>query len=78
MSDIPRNPAQQELSEHLHSFFTFERLLLVAVLCIALGLSCVALAFLGHTPVLALIFWLGGTLVLVSALALSGDWSQPK
>jgi hypothetical protein len=76
MSDIPRAPTQGELSEHLHSFFTFERLVLFAVLHIALSLSCVALAFIGHIPVLALIVWLGGSLVLLSAFALSGDWSH--
>ena len=76
MSDIPRDPTQGELIEHYHSFFTFERLVLFAVLHIALTLSCVALAFIGHIPLLALIFWLGGTLVLLSAFALTANNHQ--
>ena len=77
MSDIPRAPTEGELSEHLHSFFSFERLVLFTVLHIALTLSCLALAFIGHIPVIALILWLAGSLVLLSAFALvSGDWSD--
>jgi len=76
MSDMPRDPTPDEVGEHLHSYFTFERLVLFSVLHIALTLACVALAFIGHIPVLALIFWLGGALVLLSGLALSGDWSR--
>lgn len=71
----PHEVGPEEFGEHLHSYFTFERLVLFAVLHIALTLACVALAFIGHTPVVALIFWLGGALVLLSAFALSGDWS---
>jgi hypothetical protein len=49
MSDIPRAPTEGELSEHLRSFFSFERLVLFAVLHIALTLSAAALAFIGHS-----------------------------
>jgi hypothetical protein len=76
MSDIPRQPTADEWSEHRHSFFTFERLVLFAVLHITLTLSSVALAFIGHIPLLALILWLGGTVTLLSAFALTGDSSQ--
>jgi hypothetical protein len=54
MSDIPRSSTEGEMSEHLHSYFTVERLVLFAVLQIALTLSCVALAFIGHIRLLAL------------------------
>ena len=76
MSDIPRAPTPGEMSEHLQSFFSFERLVLFAVLHIALTLSSVALAFIGHIPVLALILWLAGSLMLLGAFAVSGDWSD--
>lgn len=73
MSDIPQEAPPGELAEHYHSYFTFERLVLFAVLHIALTLSCVALAFIGHIPVLALLFWLGGSVVLLAAFALTGN-----
>jgi hypothetical protein len=77
MSDIPRPPTAGEVDEHLHSYFTFERLVLFAILHLALTLSCVALAFIGHVPVIASIFWLGGSVLLLAGFTLTGDWSQP-
>jgi hypothetical protein len=71
MSDIPRPPTDSELGEHMQSYFSFERLVLFAVLHVALTLSCVALAFIGHTPIIALLFWLGGTLLLLGGFALT-------
>jgi len=71
MSDIPREPTDGEVSEHMQSYFSFERLVLFAVLHIALTLSCVALAFIGHTPIIALLFWLGCTLLLLAGFALT-------
>jgi hypothetical protein len=77
MSDIPRSPTDGEFSEHLQSYFSFERLVLFAVLHVALTLSCAALAFMGHVPIFALVLWLGGSLLLIGGFALTGDWSQP-
>jgi hypothetical protein len=77
MSDIPRNPTNEELAEHYHSFFAFERLMLFAALHVALTLSCAALAFIGHVHLVALLFWLGGTVVLLSAFALTGYSQRP-
>ena len=76
MSDIPMPPSTAELEEHRRSFVTFERLILFAVLHIALTLSCVALAFIGEIHLLALLIWLGGTVTLVSGFALSGGNGQ--
>lgn len=76
MSDIPHNPTREEITEHYQSYFTFAHLVLYAVLHIALTLSCVALAFIGHEALLALLCWLGGTLVLLSAFALTGNNKQ--
>lgn len=78
MDNIAPNPTREEVTEHYQSYFAFERLVLFAVVHVALTLSCAALAFIGHIPMLALILWLGGTLALIAGFALSGDWSHPK
>lgn len=71
MSDIPRSPTSTEIGEHLQSYFSFERLVLFAALHVAITLACVALAFIGHAPVIAVLLWLGGTIVLIAAIALA-------
>lgn len=58
------------LGEHRRSFVAFERLLLFAVLHVALSLGCVALAFVGQAKTLALLMWLGGTATIALAIAL--------
>lgn len=67
----PQTPAQ-ELRDHRETYDRFSRLVLFAVLHIALVLSCMALAFLGHIPVLAVLLGLGGTLALLVAFAVTG------
>ncbi len=67
----PPNPGQ-ELRDHRETYDRFSRLVLFAVLHIALVLSCMALAFLGHIPVLAVLLGLGGTLALLVAFAVTG------
>ena len=59
-----------DLPAHQHTFMAFNRLVLFAVLHIMLTLSCLALAFLGHAPLLALLIGLGGTAALVGGFAL--------
>ena len=59
--DIPA----QELREHQETFHSFSKLVLFAVLHIVLVLVCLALGFVGHIPVLAVLMGLGGTLVLL-------------
>jgi hypothetical protein len=73
MSDIPQNPTREEIAEHTQSFSTFAHLVLYAVLHVALTLACVALAFIGHEALVAFLLWLVGTLVLLSAFALTGN-----
>lgn len=63
--DIPA----QELREHQQTFHSFSKLVLFAVLHIMLVLVCMALAFLGHIPVLAVLLGLGGTLALLIGFA---------
>jgi hypothetical protein len=61
----------QELREHRHSFMTFERIVLFAVMHVALMLVCLALAFIGHIPLIAVLLGAGGTLALIIAFVLS-------
>ena len=67
----PETPAQ-ELRDHRETYEGFSRLVLFAVLHITLVLVCMALAFLGHIPVLAVLLGLGGTLALLVAFAVTG------
>jgi hypothetical protein len=63
---------QQFLREHRQSWLTFERVMLFATLHVALTLSCVALAFIGHIKVIASLLWLGGTIAVITVFAIRG------
>jgi hypothetical protein len=45
---------------------------LFAILHIVLVLACLALAFLGNVPMLALILGVGGTVALLAAFGITG------
>lgn len=62
----------EELREHRENFHSFSKVVLFAILHITLILVCLALAFLGHIPVLAALLGLGGTLCLLAGFAISG------
>jgi hypothetical protein len=62
-----------EIRAHRRSFANFERIVLFAVMHIALVLSCLALAFLGDAPIVALIFGVGGTVALIAGFVLVGS-----
>lgn len=66
-SEIPT----QELREHQNTFHSFSKLVLFAVLHIMLLLVCMALAFVGHIPVLAVLLGIGGTLALLIGFAVT-------
>lgn len=68
--NTPEIPAQ-ELREHQETFHSFSKLVLFAILHIMLILVCMALAFLGHIPMLALLLGLGGTLALLVGFAIT-------
>jgi hypothetical protein len=57
----------QDLRAHRQTFQLFSKVVLFAVLHIALVLACLALAFLGNVPLPALILGLGGTIALIVA-----------
>lgn len=62
----------EELRDHQETFHSFNKLILFAVLHIGLVLACMALAFLGHVPVLALLLGLGGTVALIGGFVVAG------
>ena len=64
--------ARADLPAHERTYAAFNRVMLFAVLHIILTLGCLALAFLGHAPVLALLLGVGGTVALIAGFALSG------
>jgi len=73
MIPIVNSPEEsaRELREHEETFHSFSRLVLFAVLHIVLVLVCLALGFVGHIPVLAVLMGLGGTLVLLIAFVIA-------
>jgi hypothetical protein len=71
MVDTLHDPlvAAQDLRAHQRTFHRFSKLVLFAILHIALVLGCLALAFLGNSPLIAVILGVGGTVVLLAAFA---------
>lgn len=67
----PIEDSALELREHEETFHSFSKLVLFAVLHIVLVLVCLALGFVGHIPVLAVLMGLGGTLVLLVAFVIA-------
>ena len=61
-----------EVRAHRRTFFAFERLVLFAALHVALTLACLALAFIGHVPMIALLLWIGGTLAMIVGFTVVG------
>jgi hypothetical protein len=72
MADTLPDPqlASQELRAHEQTFHSFSKLLLFAILHIMLVLSCLALAFLGNAPLMAIILGVGGTAMLLAAFVI--------
>jgi len=60
-----------DLPAHEHTYTAFNRLVLFAILHVVLMLVCLALAFVGHMPVLAIVLGLGGTLALIAGFVLT-------
>jgi hypothetical protein len=64
-----------EIRTHRRTFYAFERLVLFAVMHVALTLGCLALAFLGHAELVGLLLWIGGTLAIITGFAVTGTRS---
>ena len=73
MADIVQDHglADQNLRAHQETFRSFNKLVLFAILHIALVLSCLALAFLGNAPLLATLIGIGGTVALLAIFAIT-------
>ena len=61
--------ATQDLRAHQQTFHAFSKVVLFGILHVALVLACLALAFLGNSPLIALILGVGGTIALIMAFA---------
>lgn len=72
MADIPHRLPPDGLRAHRRSLAGFERLVLFAILHVALVLSCLALAFLGNAPTIAVLLGLGGSLAIIAVFVASG------
>jgi hypothetical protein len=72
MADVVHDPrlADQELRAHRQTFRGFSKLIFFAILHIMLTLSCLALAFLGDVPLLALLLGVGGTIALIAIFSI--------
>lgn len=62
---------EREVAAHRRSFVGFERLVMFAAMHIALVLASLALAFLGHAPVIGFLMGVGGTIALITAFAVT-------
>ena len=73
MADIVQNPrlVEQDFRVYQETFHSFSKLVLFAILHIALVLGCLALAFLGHAPVFATLVGVGGTVALLAIFAIT-------
>ncbi|HTR85144.1 MAG TPA: hypothetical protein VMI56_11755 [Reyranella sp.] len=72
MANVPQRLPPEELRVHRRSFVGFERLVLFAILHVALALSCLALAFLGHVPTVAVLLGVGGSLAMIAVFVVNG------
>ena len=72
MADVVHDPrlADQELRAHQQTFHGFSKLIFFAILHIMLTLSCLALAFVGNVPLLALLLGVGGTIALIAIFSI--------
>lgn len=73
MADIVHDPrlVDQDLRAHLQTYHSFNKLVLFAILHVALVLGCLALAFLGNVPLLATLIGVGGTAALLAVFAIT-------
>jgi hypothetical protein len=58
-------PIDTDLREHEQSYAVFRRIVLYAIMHIAFTVICVAVAFLGHLPLMSAVVWIGGTLAML-------------
>ena len=67
-----------ELRTHRRTLQSFERLVLLAILHVSITLACLALAFLAHVPLIALVIWIAGTLAMTVTLAVAANYNAER
>jgi hypothetical protein len=67
MADTP-----SDYPAHLHTYQSFSKLVLFAILFIVLLLACMGLGLVGNSGVFALLLGVGGTIGLLIAFAVLG------
>ena len=67
-----------DLRTHRRTFASFGRLVLFAILHIGLTLACLAFAFLAHVPLLSLVMWIGGTVMLIAAFTVTTTYDAER
>ena len=70
--------AASDLRTHRRTFASFGWLVLFAILHIGLTLACLALAFLAHVPLLSLVMWIGGTVMLIAAFTVTTTYDAER
>jgi hypothetical protein len=63
-------PVDTELHEHEESYAVFRRIVLFAIMHIGFTIICIALAFLGHLPLMSAVLWIVGTLAMLGTYIL--------
>jgi hypothetical protein len=63
---------QTDYPAHMHTYQSFSKLVLFAILFIVLLLVCMGLGLVGNSGVFALLLGIGGTLALLVAFAVLG------
>lgn len=73
MADIAQDSrlVDENLHAHQQTFQSFNKLVLFAILHVALVLGSLALAFLGHAPVFATLVGIGGTVALLALFVIT-------
>ena len=66
-----RLAAARDLRAHEDTFHLFSKMVSFGILHVVLVLACLALAFVGNSPVIALILGVGGTVALIVAFAVT-------
>ena len=61
--------SQDDFPAHLHTYESFNKLVLFTILFVVLLLSCMALGLVGKVGVFALLLGIGGTIALLVAFA---------
>jgi hypothetical protein len=60
---------QEDITAHLQTYHSFNRLVTFGILAVIITLSCMALGLVGHAPVIAVLLGVGGNIALLIAFA---------